>query len=509
MNRTYESLIKIDGVLVKKGFVGLSPWWRDTLRTFYEGGKRQCVLRVGRRGGKSSTLCRVAIAEALGGEHVVPKGEVAFVAIVSVSRDEASQRLRMIKSFLDALGLEWRPVESGVELVSRPIGFKVFAASISGVSGFTSITIICDELAKWKSDDGGTNPAPEVLAAIRPTMATQPNARLFLSSSCLTNEDAHAQAYDEGETEFQSTAMAETWIANPTISEAGTHALEPDKKLWAREYACRPSARSSNALEADDIAAMVRPPGDHTFIGRPVCLIDSSRGNDGWSYCIARWIQEGATRRILIDRLYCFEKGFAATTSFDEIVSHIAQVTRRAGARQVFGDQYMSYSLESAFAKHGLGFREFIWTMSSKIEATNVLRRLMRERTIVVEPGPEATKMQKEANRMTEVITTSGALTISSPRTSGGHGDRASLLLLLAQSFLTSDFLASTGSGETMGAARFAPVQTRFQGGLDGATPHVSPAPHSPHAPLRPGCPTIAHGPTGPAGPARRGGWFI
>lgn len=506
MSKTYEALMTVDKALVKKGFAGLSPWWRDTLRAFYTSQKKQLVLRVGRRGGKSSSLCRVAVAEAIGGEHQIPKGDIGVVAFVSVSRREASERLRTIKAILDALGLEYRPIEDGVELVSKPIAFRVFPASVGGVSGFTSIAVIADEVAKWKSEESGMNPASEVLAAIRPTMATQPNARLFLSSSALTKEDAHAKAYDAGETEFQSTAFAETWVAHPAITEAATHTLEPDPKLWAREYACIPSNGTSNALEADDIAAMVRPLRQHVEVGRPVVLIDSSRGNDGFSYAVVRWVEEDGERRISLDRLYCFEKGFAKSFTFDQIVEHIAKVARAVKAKQVFGDQYLSYSLESAFAKHGLVFREFIWSMTTKIEATNVLRRLMRERTLVVEPGEQATKMQRETGRMTETITASGALTIQSPRTASGHGDRAALLLLLAHAFTTSDLLASTSTHTMLGEARFKPIVSKWQGGFDAATP-IPKEEHPVFANPKVSRPVVTHG--GAMKHSLRGRWTV
>ena len=77
----------LDRTLVEAGFPAMSAWWRDALATFYASGRRQLVLRVGRRGGKSSTLSRVAVCEALYGEHPIPPGDVGVVAFVSVRRE--------------------------------------------------------------------------------------------------------------------------------------------------------------------------------------------------------------------------------------------------------------------------------------------------------------------------------------------------------------------------------------------------------------------------------------
>jgi hypothetical protein len=59
---TYD---RLDAALVKAGWPATSPWWRAELERFIRSGKRRWVIRVGRRGGKSSTLCRVAICQAI------------------------------------------------------------------------------------------------------------------------------------------------------------------------------------------------------------------------------------------------------------------------------------------------------------------------------------------------------------------------------------------------------------------------------------------------------------
>src|SRR5690606_29101698 len=121
--------------------------------------------------GKSSSLCLFAVAFALAYDvSQIPPGDVGVVAFISTTRDEASQRLRTIRAILDALRIAYRPIEHGIELVGRRIVFKVFPASIAGVSGFTAILVVCDEVAKWRDADTGANPATDVLAAVRPTM---------------------------------------------------------------------------------------------------------------------------------------------------------------------------------------------------------------------------------------------------------------------------------------------------------------------------------------------------
>jgi len=103
--RLLAALDRIDAGLVAAGFPATSPWWRRELRRFLTSGRRRWAVRAGRRAGKSSTLCRLAVAVALAGEWSVPPGDVAVVAFVSVDRNEAAGRLRTIRAILDALGV--------------------------------------------------------------------------------------------------------------------------------------------------------------------------------------------------------------------------------------------------------------------------------------------------------------------------------------------------------------------------------------------------------------------
>ena len=80
MSPIVTRLRALDRALVANGFPSTSPWWSATLERFYASGKRQLVLRCGRRGGKSSTLCRVGVAEALYGEGSKSRRDTLFNA---------------------------------------------------------------------------------------------------------------------------------------------------------------------------------------------------------------------------------------------------------------------------------------------------------------------------------------------------------------------------------------------------------------------------------------------
>ncbi|HEX2669669.1 MAG TPA: hypothetical protein VHM25_02300, partial [Polyangiaceae bacterium] len=250
----YDSM---DRALVAAGFPATSKWWRKEIERFMRSGRRRWVLRVGRRGGKSSTLCRLAVAWALFKAWFVPPGDIAVIPFLSTDRDEASSRLRTIRDILRVLDVKFDEPGEEVELRDTPLVFKVVTASIKGTVGFTAIAVFADEMARWESRDTAANPAQEVLGSLRPTMATQPLAFEVLSSSPWRSDDHHAQLFEAGETSHQIASYAPTWIANPTITEEQTRQIEPDERVWAREYAAEPGTTITVALDIADVTAAI------------------------------------------------------------------------------------------------------------------------------------------------------------------------------------------------------------------------------------------------------------
>lgn len=447
----------MDRQLVAAGFPATSPWWLETLRRFYASGRRQLVLRVGRRGGKSSTLGRVGVLEALAGDHVVPPGDLGIVAFISTTRDEAAKRLRTVESILRALNVAFKPLREGqgLELVDRPIAFQVFVASVAGVSGPTVICAIADEVAKWSDSDTGANPAKEVLASLRPTMATQKNARMFLSSSPLSTLDAHHAAFELGDTDHQVIAYAPTWIAHPELTEEELRRDEPDARIFRREYEAIPAASVSAAFDPDAV--------DRAFAPRPelpprraFMVVDPSglRG-DRFTWGVARLVvpdpeegyQRGAAGNVLRRRdgspliradwrpnaprlqfvkVGAFDEGFW-NLSATAVVDALAATAAEHGIEHVFSDQRESFALESLFRSKSLRFAPLPWTNANKAQAVERVRRWLADGFLQL---PEHETLRRELHAFSEKYTPSGSLTFGAR--AGGHDDFVALLLTTA-----------------------------------------------------------------------------
>lgn len=396
---------QLDRVLVSKGFPATSPWWRKTIERWYCSGKKQLVVRAGRRGGKSSTFTRLAVVEALYGQHPVPPGDIGVVAIISARRTEALERLRTVKAILDAIGVKYDERGDTVELKSRRVSFNVYTATIAGVSGFTGIFILCDEVAKWRDNDTGANPAQQVIVSVRPTVATQPEARIALSSSPMGLLDAHADAFALGDTPLQTTAHAPTWIANPSVTEEYTRTLEPDDVVWTREYAAIPQAESELSLLTDNsLTRLVREPRSaievladgFPLLGvndlapdarhRYLATIDPATRGNAWTLSVV-CLSDGHVRKVVMAREWRGTKRKPLVPG--EVFKEIADLIRPFGLRHVHSDQFAEDSMREIARQHDLFLIvDTPWSAGTKADAYDGLLTLVRESRLEIPPDP-------------------------------------------------------------------------------------------------------------------------
>ena len=454
----YERLNALDRKLVAEGnFPPLSPFWRETFQAFLNGDYRQLVARVGRQGGKSTSTCKLLVAVALFGEFKITPGTVGTVAIVSANREQSADRIRTIAKILDVLGVRYSKRTDAIALRDRPIEFRVYSATISGVSGMSCVAACADELSKWHDKESGSNPADEVLASLRPTMVTHPKSIMVLISSPMANLDAHYEAFEEGNTETQLTAQASTWIANPTVTEARTHELEPKHSKWLREFAAIPQSAVAAAFDPAAIERAFTPREPYETRAQRVLVVDPSSGKkDAWTYAVVGWDigpdpyirdENGFPKRSRItgdkllnpkvtaqppilrfDEVGALGEGtFWQSTGADEVVRRAAAIARKHGITHVHSDQREEYALKAMFEAQGLHFDSHAYTASSKPPAVEQLRRWLADGTLAL---PDNEALKRELYSFEESITASGAVTFKARRS--GHDDFVSLLITAA-----------------------------------------------------------------------------
>ena len=443
---------RLDRLLVVSGFPPADPWWRAKLERFLKSGRRRWVLEVGRRGGKSSTLCRLAVVVGLFGNWSVPPGDTAVVAIVSVAREEAAQRIVTIEAILTALGVGYEKRGMEIHVPERRLKFSVRTCSTTGTIGFTAVMIWADEAAHWQSADDYANPAREVMANLRPTMATQPTAFEVMCSAPWDKENYHYELMQLGDTDAQLTDHAATWEANSTITEQQTHELEPDPKEWARAYAAIPS----ETVNADwfSIAldrAMAEPRCVEPVLSwvRYTVAIDPafSRDHFGWAIISSRTLPPIAEKERRLTRVHAAGAWKVDRSPLEMAVRvrdelcipwHVASDGLNPG---VFTDQFEGHSFSELARQAGVALHVVPWTggtgETSQLSRYKAVRLAMLEGCLQLPPvlhaadGPREDGLASELRRVSSVLLPSGGERIVLPRSrKDGHMDSVSAMVM-------------------------------------------------------------------------------
>jgi hypothetical protein len=145
-------------------------------------------LICGRRAGKSFILALIAVYLATFRDwraHLGP-GEVGTVMLIARDRRQARVLKRYTHGLLHAVEMLRRQIThedaEGITLRNAVV-IEIHTASFRSTRGYTIIAALLDELAFWPTDEHSSEPDTEVLAALRPGMATIPGAMLLCASS--------------------------------------------------------------------------------------------------------------------------------------------------------------------------------------------------------------------------------------------------------------------------------------------------------------------------------------
>ena len=148
---------------------------------------REAALVIGRRGGKSRILALAAVFLACFRDYrpFLAAGERATIAIIAADRKQARSIFRFIQGLLAAVPMlaELIEAETGETItLSNRVTIEIATASFRNTRGYTYAAVLGDELAFWR-DDSGANPDSEIIAAVRPGLATIPGSMLLMASS--------------------------------------------------------------------------------------------------------------------------------------------------------------------------------------------------------------------------------------------------------------------------------------------------------------------------------------
>ncbi len=318
-------------------------------------------LICGRRSGKSRMASLIAVFLSCFKDYSLHRsaGERIIIMVIACDRRQAKVIFNYALAALEAVPMlaamiERRDAES-IDL-NNGITIEIVTNNFRSVRGFTLGAAILDEVSYWRSDTSAS-PDVEVLAAIRPALATIPNSLIVSIGSPYAR---HGVMYDMFKRHFGQpddpilVVKAPSRAMNPTIATRTiTRAMETDAEAARSEWYAEFRSDLSNFLDADvidraiEVGCTVRPPRPNlSYVG----FVDPSGGaHDAFTLGICH--AEG--ERVVLDLLV----GTRPPFSPEAVVREYSDLLKQYRCFHVVGDRYGSEWVREQFSKQGMQYR--------------------------------------------------------------------------------------------------------------------------------------------------------
>lgn len=324
---------------------------------------REAWIIAGRRGGKSRTMALVAVHRACFIDYAryLAPGERATVMLLAADRAQARTAMRYVRGLLSAVPMLDRMVarEAAEALdLDNGVTIEIHTASFRATRGYTLACVVADEVAFWR-DESSANPADEVLAALRPGLATIPGAPLLAISSPYSRSGPLWRAYERhyGRASDVLVVRAPTRALNPTVPQALIdRALAEDPEAAAAEYLAEFRRDVSAYLAREAVAACIVPGRlelPPLATERYVAFVDPSGGaSDSMTLAIAHAHGTGEERCAVLDCVREVRPPFSP----DGVVRDFAALLRSYRVSTVRGDRYAGEWPRERFRVHGIAY---------------------------------------------------------------------------------------------------------------------------------------------------------
>jgi len=406
---------------------------------------REAAFICGRRSGKSDKIAaNVAIYEAFFRQHKLSAGERGIVLLLAQNMRQAQVVRGYIEGKITRSPILSRHVESvrshEIDLDNR-ITIGIYPASFRSIRGLSVVACICDEIAFWWTEDGYANPDVEVLRAVRPAMATFPNAKLVLASSPYAMNGVLWDMWTRRKKDREVLVWhAPTGLMNPTVPR---RFLENEKRrdpeTYRREYGAEFAEAVSAYIPAEAIAACVVE-GRTSVLPQPrvhsyEAAIDAAFKGDRFTFAVAH--KESRENKLVVDYLAGWEGTRQQPVRLGQVIPEIRATLDRYGTRRVYGDQFGAEPLKHAFQEAGIEFEEVPFTLQSKADLYANLRSHIVERRIELLDHKESLR---ELRGLEVELLPGGRPRIGHANRSGAHDDYAAAIALAVGKCLTVQY---------------------------------------------------------------------
>jgi hypothetical protein len=326
-------------------------------------GFNEAWLVCGRRAGKSFVLALTAcyLAVFRDWRPYLSPGEVGTVKVIAVDRKQARVIHRYCRALLTKVPafaqLVGRETDDEI-ILNNGITIEIQTASFRSTRGYTCIAALLDELAFWSNAEGSSNPDSEIIAAIRPAMATVPGAFFLAASSPYARRGELYNAWRRYHGQEDAPVLvwqAATRTMNCTVPQSFIDAeLERDLPKASAEYLAefRSDIQSFVSREIVDAAVV---PSRHELpkfaSTRYHAFTDPAGGSGSDSMTLAIGHRD-PLGSLVLDLLRERRPPFSP----ESVASEFAVACKSYGIRKIVGDHYAGEWPREAFRKLGVEY---------------------------------------------------------------------------------------------------------------------------------------------------------
>jgi hypothetical protein len=319
---------------------------------------REGYLCCGRRAGKSFVLALTAVWLACfcDWHDCLTPGERGVIMIIAADRKQARVIFRYVSALLKVPLLAPLVERSAAERIdlAGDVTIEIMTASFRTTRGYTTVAVLLDELAFFQSDEGSANPDTEIIAALKPAMATVPGSMLLCASSPYARRGSLWNAYRQhfGKDGPVLVWKADTLTMNPTVPRSVIEeAYASDPANAAAEYGAEFRTDVEAFIPRENVEACLIP-------GRRelppvsgvsyVAFTDPSSGTtDSMTLAIAHRGQDG---HVVLDAARERKPPFSP----ESVAAEFAALLKSYGVHKVTGDRHGGEWLRERFAVHGI-----------------------------------------------------------------------------------------------------------------------------------------------------------
>ena len=337
----------------------LELYRKCTGRTEPPQGFKECYAIVGRRGGKSRIVSFAAVFIACFHDfkkYLAP-GETGMVLILARDREQSKVVFGYVSAILNEVPALQQMIEretaDEIELTNG-ITIAVKTSDYRGVRGVTITCCIADEVCFW--DNQGVNPDLAIFQALRPAMATIPEAKFLVISSPYAKYGVVFEAHHRYFGQDNSPVLiwqADTRTMNPNISEEFIQAeIELDPDAARSEYGAQFREDLEAAFSLESIEQCIVPGRTELMAAGAlgyVAFVDPSGGRrDQFTVAVAHRSKDKA----IVDLLRAWKPPFNP----EQITEECAKVLKPYRIHNVTGDAYGGEWPREQFRKHGINY---------------------------------------------------------------------------------------------------------------------------------------------------------